>query len=112
MSAAPQHDQPATAERLFGLATRSGAAAAGLASWGLVPGARADALLADAQDPALLGLPASHWLDALVFSSPTRPWRDVMVGGRWVIREHRHAQGTTIASGFTEAMTRLWDIGV
>ena len=112
VSAAPQHDQPATAERLFGLATRSGAAAAGLASWGLVPGARADALLADAQDPALLGLPASHWLDALVFSSPTRPWRDVMVGGRWVIREHRHARGTTIASGFTEAMARLWDVGV
>ena len=112
VSAAPQHDQPATAERLFGLATRGGAAAAGLASWGLVPGARADALLADAQDPALLGLPASHWLDALVFSSPTRPWRDVMVGGRWVIREHRHAQATTIASSFTEAMTRLWDVGV
>jgi hypothetical protein len=35
-----------------------------------------------------------------------------MVGGRWVIRQHRHAQATTIASSFTEAMTRLWDVGV
>ena len=108
VSAAPQQNQPSTAERLFGLAARGGAAAAGQAAWGLVPGARADALLADAQDPALLGLPASRWLDALVFSSPARPWRDVMVAGRWVIRAHCHASGSEIASAFNDALTRLW----
>ena len=31
--------------------------------------------------PRLLGIPPQHLLDALVFSSPGRPWRDVMVGG-------------------------------
>jgi formimidoylglutamate deiminase len=106
VSAAPQHGQPSTAGRLFGLASRCGAMAAGQACWGLVPGARADALLADAQDPALLGLPASRWLDALVFSSPTRPWRDVMVAGRWVIREHRHARCRATTLG-ERAGTRL-----
>ncbi len=88
VSASPQSGQPSTAERLFGLVARSGAAASGEPLWGLVKGARADALVADRREPALLGVPASNTLDALVFSSPARPWRDVMVAGRWVIRDH------------------------
>jgi formimidoylglutamate deiminase len=31
-----------------------------------------------------------YLLDVLIFSSPSRPWRDVMVSGRWVVRDHRH----------------------
>ena len=46
-------------------------------------------------------------LDALVFSSPGRPWRDVMVAGRWVVRDHRHAAAQVIASNFTAAMADL-----
>ena len=109
VAAAPQYGQPSTAGRLFTLAVKGGAAAAAEPAWGLVIGARADALLADAHDPALLGIPAPRWLDALVFSSPSRPWRDVMVAGRWVIREHRHAQGATIAQDFARTMAQLWD---
>ena len=107
VSAAPESGQPSTAERLFARVA-NGAAAAGEAAWGLVPGARADALVADPADPALLGVPASRWLDALVFSSPGRPWRDVMVGGRWAIRAHRHAQGEAIAAAYGTAMAQLW----
>ena len=107
VSAAPQTGQPSTAERLFARAV-NGAAAAGEVAWGLVVGARADALVADPADPALLGVPASRWLDALVFSSPGRPWRDVMVGGRWAIRAHRHAQGEAIAAAYGTAMAQLW----
>jgi len=108
VSASPLSNQPSTAGRLFDLVARSGAAAAGEQAWGLVVGARADALVADASEPALLGIPPSHWLDALVFSSPGRPWRDVMVAGRWVIRDHRHAQAAAIADAFTTAMKQLW----
>jgi formimidoylglutamate deiminase len=107
VSAAPESGQPSTAERLFARAL-DGAAAAGEPTWGLVIGARADALVADSADPALLGVPASCWLDALVFSSPGRPWRDVMVAGRWVIRNHRHPQAEVVTSAFTAAMTTLW----
>ncbi len=66
---------------------------AGQPSWGLVPGARADALVVDRSEDALLGLPPSHTLDALLFSSPGRSWRDVLVAGRWVIRDGVHAEG-------------------
>ncbi len=76
--------QPATAARLFQAALTGGAAAAGFARWGLVPGARADLLLPDPADPATAGLPASHLLDALVFSGPARPFARTLVGGRWV----------------------------
>ena len=108
VAAAPQSGQPSTAERLFGLAARGGAAAAGALTWGLVVGARADALVDDPQDPAMLGVPTARWLDAMVFSGPARPWRDVMVAGCWVIRDHRHAQTDAIAQDFSHAMAELW----
>ena len=108
VSAAPEAGLPSTAERLFDRVTRGGAAAAGERAWGLVVGARADALVADAADSTLLGIPASRTLDAMVFSSPGRPWRDVMVGGRWVIRDHLHSHEAAIASAFTAVMAELW----
>ncbi|MBL8352757.1 MAG: hypothetical protein JNL87_20865 [Burkholderiaceae bacterium] len=75
---------------------------------GLVAGARASALVADPQDPALLGIPGDRWLDAQVFSSPVRPWRDVMVAGRWVIEDHHHPRQDVIARRFEAAMAGLW----
>jgi formimidoylglutamate deiminase len=111
VSAAPQAGVPSTAERLFGLAVNSGAAAAGQPAWGLRRGARADALVADLLDAPLRGVPADRLLDALVFSSPARPWRDVMVAGRWVIREHRHASHEPIARRFEAAMQAIWCAG-
>ena len=109
VSAAPQSGQPSTAERLFGLAAQGGAAAAGLPAWGLVLGARADALVAGPQTSATLGVPGARWLDAMVFSSPAPPWREVMVAGRWVVRDGRHAAGSAIARAFAASMAQLWD---
>jgi formimidoylglutamate deiminase len=95
---------------LFNAAQAGGASAAGMGRpWGLCVGARADALLPDAQDPALLAIPSTHWLDSLVFSSPGLRWRDVMVAGRWAIRDHRHARGNAISTAFSAAMTQLCD---
>jgi formimidoylglutamate deiminase len=51
---------------------RGSAAAAGEARWGLVAGARADALVVDPREAALLGLPRELALDALVFSESRR----------------------------------------
>ncbi len=108
VAADPERDQPATAANLWTQALRGGAAAAGHARWGLQVGARADALVLDAGDPALLGVPPSHTLDALVFSTPTNAIRDVCVAGRWVIRDRRHADETRLASRFEAAMHALW----
>ncbi len=100
--------QPATAARLYDAALAAGAASAGLAKWGLQVGARADFLVLDAQDASLLGIPPSHTLDALVFSSPGDAIRDVYVAGAAVIRNRRHAAETAIAGRFAQAMQRIW----
>ena len=72
-------------------------------------GARADLLVLDTQDAALLGMPAERLLDALVFSSPGQPFRDVMVAGRWALRDHRPTGGSDTAARFAGAMHALWD---
>jgi formimidoylglutamate deiminase len=54
-------------------------------------------------------VPPAQLLDALVFSSPGRPWRDVMVAGRFVVREHRHPRANEISTGFEAAMQQLWE---
>jgi formimidoylglutamate deiminase len=107
VGADPRHGEPATAARLWNRMLAGGGAAAGFAQWGLQPGARADLLVVDTASPSLLGVPPTHLLDALMFSSPSRPFRDVLCAGRWVTRGHRHAQGAQIGERFTEAMHRL-----
>jgi formimidoylglutamate deiminase len=108
ISASPQSGMPSTAERLWSCVQSGGAAAAGFKHWGITLGARADLLVMDAHDANLLGVPDAHSLDALVFSSPASPWRDVMVAGQWIVRRHHHAGAEKIATQFVEAMHSLW----
>jgi formimidoylglutamate deiminase len=109
VAASPQTDRPSTAENLFAAAIHGGGAAAGEPSWGFVAGARADALVVDPREEALLGIPVERLLDALVFSSPGRPWRDIMVGGSWVVRDRAHANASAIARRCEDAMRSLHD---
>ena len=108
IAAAPGQGQPASAARLFDAALQAGAGAAGLGPWGLQPGARADFLVLDAQDSALLGVPAKHTLDALVFSSPTQAISEVYVAAERMVRQGRHRHHTQIAQAFGDAMQALW----
>jgi formimidoylglutamate deiminase len=108
VAAAPEQGEPATAHRLWQRCLDGGAAAAGLKSWGLVAGARADLLVLDAAAPSLLGVPEGRWLDALVFSSPGAAFRDVMVAGRWVVQGHRHWDQGRVAGEFERAMVGVW----
>ncbi len=105
----PPRARPDTAASLFERARAGGGRAAGQARWGLEAGARADLLVADPDDPALAGVPRARWLDALVFSSPARPWRDVLVAGRWALRGHRHEHAARIGADFAQAMGELWE---
>jgi formimidoylglutamate deiminase len=108
VAAHPEGRRPATAERLFARIQSGAAASAGQPHWGLVPGARADAVHVNGSDPALLGVPRAHWLDALVFSSPGRPFDDVWVAGRRVLEAGRHDSEDRVHRRFAEAMATLW----
>jgi len=107
VAAAPEAGAASSAERLFARAVAASAAAAGQPAWGLVAGARADALVVDPRDPALRAVAADRLLDALVFSSPTLPWRDVLVAGRWRIRAGKHRRAATIGDRFAAAIEEL-----
>jgi formimidoylglutamate deiminase len=102
VSAAPGAE-PSTAARLFERVSAGGAAAAGFERWGLQPGARADLLVLDANEPALRGLPADYLLDGVVFNAPARPFVRVMVAGRW-----RPLHDEAMAARFDGAMQALW----
>ena len=112
VSASPALHDGATAARLFERTLAGGAAAAGLPAWGLLKGARADLLVLDTQVPGLLGVPASHALDALVFATSAPALREVWVAGRRVVAGGRPL-GAKGSSGrfdidFAGAMAELW----
>jgi formimidoylglutamate deiminase len=107
VAAAPELGVASSAERLVARLLAGAAGAAGQPTWGLVAGARADALVVDPRADALLGVGPDRSLDALVFSSPTAPWRDVMVAGRWVIRDGRHDAAAAIAARAGETLGAL-----
>lgn len=109
--ASPSTGQTATAERLFSRVATGGAAATGQTLWGLAIGARADALVVDSTEPALLGVPPSRTLDATVFSSPARAFANVMVAGRWVVCDRVHPAQNSAANAFTKAMQQIWSDG-
>lgn len=109
VTANPDRNQNATGERLFSLALENGASAAGFEKWGFTPGARADLLVMDLADPALVGIPREHWLDAAIFSSPCKPWRDVMAGGRWLVKAHQHIALPSTRTQFETAMKSIWN---
>ena len=111
VAARPEAGTTSTAQALFASALEGGGRAAGFAHWGLVAGARADLVVLDTRDDALLGVPPTHTLDALVFSASSRPVRDVMVAGRWVLRDGMHERAGAIDDAFAAAMRALWRDG-
>jgi formimidoylglutamate deiminase len=109
VSAAPHLHAPSTAASLFNAALAGGARAAGQPAWGLVPGARADALVLDPHTPGLLGVAPSHALDAWVFAADAPVFQSVYVAGRQVVAQGRHADEARIARNFGAAMASLWE---
>lgn len=107
--------QESSAAALFDAALAGGRPATGQAQGGIVPGNRADFVTLDLQSPALLGVPADHVLDALVFSSPDAAFDEVFVAGQRVVAKGR-ASGPAqdaalwpqLAENFSRAMRELW----
>lgn len=108
ISADPSSGQSATAARLLQAMLSGQGRSAGMGKWGLVVGARADLLVLDEETPGLLGVPASHTLDAFVFAADIQAPREVYVAGRRVVQDGRHLGAASISSRFVETMNVLW----
>ncbi len=73
----------------------------------LVPGRRADFLVLDPDDPALVGHGPETALDGLVFSGTSSAVRDVFIGGRRVVSEGHHPAEDAIFERFRATIARL-----
>ena len=101
--------EPSTGASLWREALVGGAQASGRRIGGLVAGHRADLLVLDDQAPELAARSSGQLLDTLVFAGNRNLVRDVMVGGRWVVRAGAHLAGERIAGRYRQVAQALGD---
>jgi formimidoylglutamate deiminase len=70
-------------------------------------GARADLLVLDDRAPLLAARDERSVLDSFIFAGNTPLVRDVMVGGRWVVRNFQHHDEERIAARYRSVVEQL-----
>jgi formimidoylglutamate deiminase len=99
-------DESALARGLFECATTNGATSIGFAGGGVIErGAPADFFTVDLDDPSIAGSTPENLLANIVFSLSRTAVRDVVVGGKRIVAEGRHAQQEEIVSAFERIQT-------
>jgi formimidoylglutamate deiminase len=93
-------DESALARKLFSCATVNGATSIGFDGGSLEPGAPADFFTVDLDDPSIAGSSPDNLLANIVFSLSRTAIRDVVVGGKRIVSDGRHAQQDAILSAF------------
>ena len=99
--------RPSVGATLWEAATRGGAQALGRPAGTIAPGCRADLVVLDDGHVDLAGRGDDAILDALVFAGGRGLVRDVMVGGRWVVREGHHSAEEAIAAWYRATVAGL-----
>jgi len=94
-------------QALYVAAARGGARAQGRPAGTIAPGCRADFVVLDTSDAALAVQPVELMLDSAIFGPCRRPVRDVMVGGRWLVRAGLHAHEDAIFARYRACLARL-----
>ena len=106
--ARPDQGQPVHSGRvLFDTALAGGEQASGQGGGALVAGRRADLVMLDADSNPLLGHGPETVLDGWLLGGTQNPVRDVMVAGKWVIRDRHHPEEAAIKTNYRKAMAEL-----
>ena len=98
----------ALAARLFACATMSGAESIGAPGGALEPGRAADFFTVDLDDPSIAGASPDDLLSSIVFSLSKTAVRDVVVGGKRIVADGRHARQEEIVERFKALQKKLW----
>ncbi|MET3132612.1 formimidoylglutamate deiminase [Oxalobacteraceae bacterium GrIS 1.11] len=88
-------------------ALRGGAQASGRRLGALAPGKRADLIVLDGEHPNLCGIALQDVLGSFIFCGNDNLVRDVLAGGKWVVRERRHVAQDAIVAQFKRALAQL-----
>ena len=89
-------------------AAHGGAQALASAAGVIAPGCRADFVVLNVDDPGLAGQGADTLLDAAIFGPCRQPVRDVMVAGRWVVRDGHHPREEAVLARYRSTLAQLW----
>ena len=97
------------ASRLFDCATVQGARALGLQGGSeLNPGSFADFFTVDLNDASITGHSTEDLLPIIVFSLNRSAIRDVVVNGRFILRDMKHESQDEIISRYQEVHRKVW----
>ena len=96
------------ASRLFECATGHGARALNLPGGGLTPGSFADFFTVDLNDVSIAGHSAEDLLPIIVFALNRSAIRDVVVNGRFILRDQKHVLQDEIISRYKETHHKVW----
>ena len=94
-------------EFLWQGALQGGAQASGRPVGALAAGLRADLLVLDSDHPNLHGVAPTDVLGAFVFAGNDNLVREVLVGGRWVVKDGRHVDQDAIEQRYKRAIAEL-----
>jgi formimidoylglutamate deiminase len=92
--------------RLWRDAAEHGGAALGQPVGSIRVGSRADWLVLDPGHPSMAGGTPETALDRLLFAGGSGAIRDVMVGGRWVVKDRQHSAEAACLGAFRDLMER------
>jgi formimidoylglutamate deiminase len=98
---------PAVGTTLWLEAAAGGARALARPMGALAPGHRADLVVLDAAHPDLASRSGDAVTNSLVFSGGRGFVRDVMVAGRWIVREARHPLAAQAGRDYRRALAEL-----
>lgn len=94
-------------QALWRAAATGGAQALAIPAGRIAAGMRADLVVLDTDDAALADQPVESVLDAAIFGPCRRPVRDLMSGGRWVVRDGHHPREQDALRRFRAALSRI-----
>ena len=97
------------AARLFECATSNGAASVGAPTGKLEVGRSADFFTVDLDDPSIAGADIEALLSNIVFAQSRTAVRDVVVAGRRIVEEGRHAALDEVVEKFKLVQHSLWN---
>ncbi|MGH9874132.1 MAG: formimidoylglutamate deiminase [Pyrinomonadaceae bacterium] len=108
LASSADEGQSALAAHLFDCATINGAASINAPGGTLEPGHPADFFTVDLDDPSIAGASSDDLLSAIVFSLSRTAIRDVVVGGKRIVEDGKHAQQEDIVERFKALQKKLW----
>lgn len=100
----------ALAARLFDCVTINGAHSIGATSGALVPDTPADFFTVDLNDPSIAGASQDDLLSSIVFSLSRTAVKDVVVAGKRIVEDGRHAAQDEIVQRFSDLQRKLWSV--